>query len=229
LGIAFGARYEEGGGSMYRVESPVVQISSIHDVERAKFEDQLTQDVHIVNRGRCYDDHAWYVPFQIQQGVQLDSAFGLSEFRPREKREAQVDGRGVQGIRGLDKIDPGAFSRIQILGLFDKDLSEVPEDSPIPALVGVGQGASGDFSMDSGMIQFAFHGSQTGDDVSQAFSESQLSEDHDDALRIATEGPYSSIPLIPIDALVEFVSWKEVQQLRKNYSSSVHVPTPRTL
>ena len=79
------------------------------------------------------------------------------------------------------------------------------------------------------MIQFAPHGSRTGDDISQAFPESQLSEDHDDELRITTEGPYSSIPLIPIDALVEFVSWKEVQQLRKNYSSSVHVPTPRTL
>ena len=214
---------------MYRVESSVVQISPIHDVECPRIEGQLIQNVHIVNLGGGNYDHAGYVPFQIQQRVELDSAFGLSEFRPREKGETQVDGRGVQGIRGLNKIDPSAFSRIQILGLFDKDLSEVPEDSPISGLVGVGKRALGDFSTDSGMIQFALHDPQTGYDVSQAFPESQLSEDHDDELRITTEGPYSSIPLIPLDALVEFVSWKKVQQLRKNYSSSVHVSTPRLL
>lgn len=214
---------------MDRVESSGVQMSSIHDVKRARVEDQLIQDVHIVNLGGCYNDHAGYVPPQIQQGVELDSAFGFPEFRPREKRKAQVYGRGVQGIRGLSEFDPGAFPRIQILGLFDKDLSEVPEDSPVPALVGIGKRAFGDFPTDSGMIQFALHGAQAGGDVSQALPESQLREDHDDELRITTEGPYSSIPLIPIDALVEFVSWKEVQQLRKKYSSSVHVPTPRPL
>lgn len=214
---------------MYRVESSVVQIPSIHDVERARIEDQLIQDVHIVNLGGCYNDHAWDVPPQIQQCVELDSAFGLTEFRPRKKGETQVDGRRVQGIRGLSKIDPGAFSRIQVLSLFDKDLSEVPEDSPIPALVGVGKRTFGDFPTDSSMIQLALQGAQAGGDVSQAFSESQLCKNHGDELRITAEGPYSPIPLITIDTLVELVSWKKIQQLRKNYSSSVHIPTPRPL
>jgi len=214
---------------MYRVESSVVQIPSIHDVERARVEDQLIQDIHIVKLCGCYNDDAWNVSPQIQQCMELDSAFGLTEFCPGKKGEAEVDGRRVQGIRGLSKIDPGALSRIQLLCLFDKDLSEVPEDSPIPALVGVGKGAFDDFPTDSGMIQFVFQGAQAGGDVSQAFSESQLCKNHGDELRITAEGPYSPIPLITIDTLVELVSWKKIQQLRKNYSTSVHVHTPRPL
>ena len=161
--------------------------------------------------------------------MKLDSALGSTEMCPGKQRKTKVDGCGVQGIGSLSKVDPNVFSGIEILSPLDEDLSKVPENPPIPALVGIGQGASCDFPTDSGMVQFAFHSAQTGNNISQTLPESQLSEEHDGELSITTERPNPTIPLISIDTVVEFVSRKEIQQLKKNYSSIVHRSTPRPL
>jgi hypothetical protein len=146
---------------------------------------------------------------------------------PREQREAQVDGCAVQGIGGLDKVDANALSRIEILSPLYEDLSIVPEYPPIPILVGIGQRASCYFSTNSGMIQLFFHSVQTGCNVSQAFPEGQLSEDHYDKLSVTTENTNSTVSSISLDTLVEVVSRQKVQQLRETYSSFVHWSTPR--
>ena len=35
---------------------------------------------------------------QVEQGMQLDGAFGLAKFRPRKQRKAQIDGAGVESV-----------------------------------------------------------------------------------------------------------------------------------
>jgi len=214
---------------MNSIEPLVIQVSPIHDVEGAWLEHQLVQDVHVVDLGGCHNDHARDVPSQVQQGVQLDSTLGSSESRPWEQRKAKVDGCGVQGIRGLNEIDPNTVARIQKLSAFDQDLRKVAKNPPIPGFVGIGERALGYFSTDSGMIQLALHRAQARSDVSQTFSESQLSKHHDHELAIARESSRPPVSTIPLDALVELVSRQEIQQLRKNDSPLVHASTPRPL
>ena len=42
---------------------------------------------------------------QIQGCMKFDGRFGLAEVGPRENRQTQVDGRGVEGIDGLVEFD----------------------------------------------------------------------------------------------------------------------------
>jgi hypothetical protein len=52
-----------------------------------------------------------------------------------------------------------------------------------------------------------------------------LSESHAKKLIEARELAQSSMPLIALDALVEFVLGQEVEKLRKDCSASVHMPS----
>ncbi len=210
------------------VEPAMIQLLLIDDIE-TRVEEQLMQNVLIANLGGFYNDHAWRVPPQIQQWVGLYSAFGLLEFCLGIKGKTLLDGCRVQGIGGLNKIGPGAFLKIQVLVLFGKELSEVFEDPPISAIVDFVKRAYGDFSAVSRMIQFALQCTQACCDTHQAFSESLLCKDHCNEPLVTTEGPYSSIPLVTIETLVELGAWKKIEHLRKNYSSGVHIPTPLSL
>ena len=214
---------------MNSIEPLVIDVSPIHDIESTRFEDQLIQDIDVVDLGGRHHHNAGDVPSQVQQGVQLDSRLGLPEFRPWEQRKTKVDGRGVQSIRSLHQIDTQLFPEMEFLSTFDENSCEIPENPPIPGLVGVGKGAPGDFSRDSGVIPLALHGAQAGNDVPQTLPKSQLSEDHDHELGITTEGPYATISLILMDTPVELVSRQKVQQLGKNGSSLVHAATPHPL
>jgi len=161
--------------------------------------------------------------------VKLDSAFGSSELSPWKQGKTQIDGRGVQSVCGLNKIDSNAVARVQNLSALDQDLSEVPKDSPIPAFVGIGKGALGDISSDSDTIKPALHHAQARNDIPQAFAVSQLSEYHDHELGIAPDGSRPPVSAIPLDTLFELVSRQEIQQLGKNELPLVHVSTPRPL
>jgi hypothetical protein len=51
---------------------------------------------------------------QIEQRVQFHRALVAAEFSPREKRQAQIDGRGVQGIHGLGQLHSERFVAVEV-------------------------------------------------------------------------------------------------------------------
>jgi hypothetical protein len=53
------------------------------------------------------------VAMQIQQRMHLDGGLALAELGPREQRQAQVDGGGVQGIQALVQIDAHRIVGVQ--------------------------------------------------------------------------------------------------------------------
>ena len=57
-------------------------------------------------------------------------------------------------------------------------MGEVGVDAPISRLVGIGQCASGDVFLNTGMIEFGLDGAETGFDVPQAFPVGDLCECH---------------------------------------------------
>jgi hypothetical protein len=42
----------------------------------------------------------------LQQGVQLDGPFAFSEFGPREERQTEIDGGGVEGVSSGIQFEP---------------------------------------------------------------------------------------------------------------------------
>ena len=204
------------------VEPLVVQVSPIQYVKGTNFEIHLVQDVHVVDFGGRYDHDRWDISPQVQQGVKLDSCLCSSEFRPWKQRKAEIDGRGVQGISRLDQIHAKVLSGMKTLSSRYEHLSKISEDSPIPLFVGVGKSALGNLASNSSVVEFGLYCSEAGFDVSQTFSKGELGKHHGDELGEATEGAYAPISSIPLNALVELVSRKEIQDLRKNNSALEH-------
>jgi hypothetical protein len=99
--VLFRPRNKEGAVLVNAVQSGEVQIATVHHVEGTGIEDQVVEDIDVVNLSRRKDNHGRDVPAQRQQRVQLDRRFGSSELGPREQREAQVDGGGVQRVGRL--------------------------------------------------------------------------------------------------------------------------------
>ena len=86
--------------------------------------------------------------------MQLDSCFGGAKLGPREQRQAQVDGGGIQGVDGFGEIDGKRVLGIQAPRAADKHLREIAIDPPVARLVGIRQGAAPHVAAKTDVIQF---------------------------------------------------------------------------
>src|SRR5256886_9283141 len=62
-----------------------------------------------------------------------------SDLSPGEKRQAQIDGRGVQGIHRLGQLHSERLVAVEVASGGNQNLSEIGVDPPVAVLVGVGQ------------------------------------------------------------------------------------------
>jgi hypothetical protein len=69
-----------------------VSIGFIHDVEGIGVDDELIEDLEIVHLTMGHAQEHSDIAAQIQQRVQLDSPFVLSESSPGKKRQTQIEG-----------------------------------------------------------------------------------------------------------------------------------------
>ena len=69
---------------MEAIESRKIQIATIHDIEGAGLRDQVVENIDVLDFSRGDFDERRDIAAQIQEGVKFDSAFVLSETRPRE-------------------------------------------------------------------------------------------------------------------------------------------------
>jgi hypothetical protein len=85
LHIPSGARDEKRRSLREEIKSSEVHIATIHQVERANFEDQLIQQVDVVHLPASQINTGRNAGPQIQQGVQLDRALSATKLRPGEQ------------------------------------------------------------------------------------------------------------------------------------------------
>ena len=52
---------------------------------------------------------------QVEQRVHLHRRLGGAEVRPRKDRQAQSDGRRVQGVDGIGQVNPSSSSTYSVL------------------------------------------------------------------------------------------------------------------
>lgn len=163
---------------------------------------------------------------QIKQGMEFDCRFRLAEVRPREQRQAQVDGGGVKCINSLLQFQSEVVLGIEPSCLGYQHLGEIGIDTPVPFLIGLGQGASSDTSTNAHVVTSGRDSPQTGFDITQAFSIGQLSEGHAEVLIPAGEDFGVFVSLVSLNTPAKVVYGQEIHELCKNSSSGIHRPPP---
>src|SRR6516165_12066280 len=78
---------------------------TLHHVERAGSRHDLVENVHVVHFAVGNADKRGNVAVQVQHRTHLDGSFVLTELGPGEQGEAEVDGRGVQGVEAVVQVD----------------------------------------------------------------------------------------------------------------------------
>jgi len=154
--------------------------------------------------------------------MELDGALAFAEPGPGEKRQAQVDRRGIEGVDRFLELQADIFVLVNSPGFGDEHSGEVGIDPPIAGFVGVGQVASGDAATDAHVVKTAFHGLKTRLDIAEAFPVGQLGEGQAKKLIETKEVFDFVVPAVTPDAFAEFVHRQESHDLGEDGRLGVH-------
>ena len=220
--VFFGSGDEEGSLRVQSVKATKVEISPIEDVERACFEAKLIEDVDVVNFASRDNDYSGKVASQVEQCVQFDSGLVTSKLGPREEREAQIDGGGVQCISILFQFDSKRFVGVKSQSLLNQHLSEVGEDAPVAFFVGIGQGAASDRMAQAAVVELGANSVEASGDVAQTLAIGELGKSHGQKLFVSGEGAHAPVAIVASDTLVQFVLRQLIHELSEHGSSFVH-------
>ena len=220
--VFLGAGDEEGRTQVQPMQAREVQIAAIHDVKRARLPNEFVKDVHVVDAARRDNNDGGEVAMQSQKGVQFDGGFATAETGPREERQTQINGGGVQRVGGGLQFNAEGLVSVEGGGLLDENMSEVGEDAPVPGFIGVGQGAAGDGVSKARVIKLRTESGQTSFDVAETFAPGQLSESQDEKLFVSGEFADAEVAVVMRDALVELVFGEEVEELGEDGATFVH-------
>jgi len=138
LGVGLSANDEEGAGGVQGKEPSEVHVAPVHDVERAGFRPQDVEHVDVVQLAVGDVDESLDVAAQIQQGVPLDRRLSGSKQRPREDRQTQIDGGGIQGIDDIVEAQSQVLVGRERLSDADQGVGKVGIHPPVAPFVGFG-------------------------------------------------------------------------------------------
>lgn len=226
LGIALGSDDEEGLRELDLIEPCVIKIATIHDVERTGFGEQIIEDVDVMDFPVGNESPGRDASPQIKQGMQFDCRLRLAEVCPGEQGQAQIDGGGIKCIDSLLQLQAEVIPGIELSCLGYQDLSEIGIDAPVPFLICFGQGASSDTAPNTHMVASGGDRSQTGFDISQAFTIGQLGEGHAEILIPAGESLGVFVPIVPLNTSAKVVYGKKIHELCKYGFSGIHRSPP---
>src|SRR5208283_157262 len=176
--VFFGSCDKEGHGLIDSVKPGEIEIAPIHEIEGTRFQEEIVENIDIVNFAMGNKDNGRNISMQIQKRVQFDSAFVFAELGPWKERQAEIDGGGIQSINRLIQVHAKRIVHIKGSGAGDQNLCEVGINSPIPNLVGMGQGIARDFAADTHVVESRLIRPKTGFDISQALSIGELGKGH---------------------------------------------------
>jgi hypothetical protein len=168
------------------------------------------------------------IAVQIQQSVHLDGGFALAKLGPREQRQAQIDGRGIQRVETVCQVDTDGIVGVERTGDADQYLREVGVDAPVVSLVGVGRRGARHPAAKSHMIQFAAHRAKARLDVAQTLPVSQLRECHGQILVPTRKASRVGVATISGHAFLKRLARSMGEELREDSTAGVHPPLFRT-
>ena len=142
IDVRLGTRDEEGPGLVQHIKAGKVDVATIHDVDGSGFRQEHIEGMNVVQLAIRGVDKTRNVAPQVEQRVHLHRRLGGAEVRPRKDRQAQSDGRRVQGVDGIGQVQPQG-KLVHSLGL-----SWLDRGAAFPRMIGspVGRFADGGMS-----------------------------------------------------------------------------------
>jgi hypothetical protein len=125
----------------------------------------------------------WQIAIVIQQQVELNSAFGLTEVCPGKQAETEVDGGRIEAKQLVPEAELLLFARAVATAKVPQMKEGILIKLPGTVGVGIGKGALCWGSAQSQVTELATGDSQSVADLSQALGLGELTEEH---------GPYWS-------------------------------------
>lgn len=166
---------------MRLVQSGEIEIAAIHQVICAGFYHQIVEDIDLVGLAVGDVNEAGDGAAQVEQRVQFDGRFGGTKRCPRIHRQAQIDGRGIEGIYRRFEIHDKRFADIQGARHRNQVLRQIGVD--LPGSGRVCQSIAGNRrTAKSHVVQPMCLRAQIDFDFAQRFPIGQLRECHDEEL-----------------------------------------------
>ena len=159
---------------------------------------------------------------QVDQRMQLHGGFGPAEFGPREQFQTEIDGSRIECVDCLRQVGNGRVLGVQISRLGYQNLGEVGKDAPVPLLVRIGQGRTGDGATNPQVVEFGGNGAEAGLDIPQALPAGQLGKGHAQKLVQVGEGPRGTTIRIPSRASTEVPQGQQVHDLSEHQPACMH-------
>ena len=229
LGIALGPDDEESLSAVDIVEPFVIEITSVHDIERTGLRDQIVENIDIVDFAVGNESPSRDATSQIEQGMQLDCGLCLSERCPGKQFQTKINGSRVKSVYRFIEFQPKVIFSIKGSCMRDQYLGEISVDTPVPSLVCFCKGTSGNTAFNAHVVSFFGNSSQAGFDIPQTFPVSQLSKGHTKKLVPAGECSHSFITLVSLDTPTEFMHGEKIHNLRENQPAGIHMQPPESL
>lgn len=219
--VALGPRYEECSSSMNMIEPCKIDVSTIHDIDASRFENDSVKNVHVVDASVGNVHEHWDRALQIDHRMQFDRGFGLPEMRPREHRKAKVNCRGIECVNHLLEIESIGIFGVQSASLADEDIPESFVDPPIPIFVRIREIRSDDLPANAHRVAMSA-AIQASFDIPQTLPKGDLGEGHGQKLIASGHTLTGSWHGVQIDAAVELFAMDEIGDLGKNQASGIH-------
>ena len=193
------------------MEPPEIKIRAVGHHHAAGRERPRAGHRDVAGLAVGHADERWQMSRQVHADVQLDRAFRAPERRPREGRQAQVDGRRVH--REQLVLEPEAMPRSPLLAAGQQASEERFVERVRLLCVHPRQRGTTDERSHTQVIELVGLGAQVADDVAQALQAAQLSQAEGDELRPAAHHAESLALLVLSSLGVEFMSGKQVEKL----------------
>ena len=113
--VRLGPRDEESAGQLQNVKASEIDVAAIHDVDRTRLRHQQVEGMDVVQLAVGDVDEARNTAAQVEQRVHLHRRLGRAEVRPREDRQAQIDGRGIQRINRVRQFQAQVLAGMSAL------------------------------------------------------------------------------------------------------------------
>lgn len=224
LKVGFGPGDEERASIGDFGQASEVHVATVHQIERASFEEQLIEPSHVVLARSSHMNACGDWSAQIDLGVHLDSSLGLAEVRPREKRQRQIDRGGIQSVDRVVEFDAKIFAGVERSRLANEALCQIFPNPPVSRFVGFGKCRSGYLLGETKVIESLGTSVETSDDVAQSISRCELGKHHTDELLAKPEVTSSGLGFVSHHDPIESLSVNQIEDLGDDESTGVHAP-----
>ena len=164
---------------------------------------------------------------QIELGMHLDPSFGASKIGPWEETQREIDRGGIQSVNRVLQFQSKILSGVKDARLAHESFGKIFPESPVPLLVGIGQGGLGNSLSKTKMVESFASGVETGGYVAQSFPPGQLRKGHADQLLSTTEMPYLALRVVALDQSGESLPVDQIEDMvadRPQDSPEVQIP-----